>query len=446
MGLYRNFRNLYLNKRFYLWGVGVALLFFLSYWFETLFFIAAYALAVLALILFFDVIFLFARKNQVLGKRQLPERLSNGDENRIGIELKNNYPFKVNFEIIDELPVQFQKRDFLKQITLPAKTSDVFTYSVRPVARGAYFFGALNIYANGYFKLAKRRFVFDQAQEVACYPSFIQLRKYEWMAMIKQPQFFGLKKIRRIGHTMEFEQIKDYVVGDDFRTINWKATAKASKYMVNQFQDETSQPVYSILDVGRVMKMPFEGLKLLDYAINATLAFSKVTLQKKDKCGLLTFSDKMHDILQASGQSTQMQAVMEKLYQIDTNFSDSDFSNLHNQLKYRLKQRSMLMLYTNFEHISALERQLTFLKAIAKKHLLIVIIFENTEVRKLIEKPSEQLWDIYEKTIAEKFDYDKKRMVLLLRKHNIQTLLTTPQDLTINAINKYLEIKARGLF
>ncbi|MDT8414138.1 MAG: DUF58 domain-containing protein [Flavobacteriaceae bacterium] len=446
MGLYLHFRNLYLNKRFYLWGVGLALLLFLSYWFETLFFIAAYALGVFTLILFFDVVFLFAGKNQVTGKRQLPEKLSNGDENGIGVLVGNNYPFKVWLEIIDELPVQFQKRDFLKHITLPSKTADAFTYSVRPVARGAYLFGSLNIYANGFFRLAKRRFVFDQSQEVACYPSFIQLRKYEWMAMVKQPQFFGLKKIRRIGHTMEFEQIKDYVVGDDFRTINWKATAKASKYMVNQFQDETSQPVYSILDVGRVMKMPFEGLKLLDYAINASLAFSKVTLQKKDKCGLLTFSDKVHDILLASGQSTQMQSVMEKLYRIDTNFSDSDFSNLHNQLKYRLKQRSMLMLYTNFEHISALERQLTFLKAIAKKHLLIVIIFENTEVLKLIEKPSEQLWDIYEKTIAEKFDYDKKRMVLLLRKHNIQTLLTSPQDLTINAINKYLEIKARGLF
>src|SRR5690606_29643392 len=101
---------------------------------------------------------------------------------------------------------------------------------------------------------------------------------------------YGIKKVRRLGHTMEFEQIKDYVLGDDLRTINWKATAKKNQLMVNQFQDEKSQPIYTIIDKGRVMEMPFSGLSLLDHAINSSLAISNVALKKHDKAGVFSFS------------------------------------------------------------------------------------------------------------------------------------------------------------
>lgn len=446
MNFLKKIKSVYLTASFFWVLSAVVLVFFASYWFSFLFEIAQFLLIAFALIAFFDLFFLYQKDNVLLAKRVVPERLSNGDENRINITLKSLYRFKMDCEIIDELPFQFQKRDFLYTIKLEVLGENEISYFVKPSDRGEYVFGNLNVFAIGFFKLVKRKFTFGHAQQVACYPSFVQLRKYEFLAVSKQPQFYGMKKIRRIGHTMEFEQIKDYVVGDDFRTINWKATAKTSRYMVNQYQDETSQPIYSIIDVGRVMKMPFEGLKLLDYAINASLAFSKVAILKKDKAGLMTFSKSVDNILPASSRAAHMQAIMERLYNIETQFSDSDYGALHSALKYQLNQRSLLILYTNFEHLSALNRQLPYLKAIARKHLLVVVFFENTELHQLTERPSENLWDVYEKTIAEKFESDKKLMVATLQKHNIQTILTAPKNLTVNAINKYLEIKAKGLF
>lgn len=446
MNFLNKIKSVYIANSFFWWLAAVAVVFFASYWFSFLIEIAQFLLIIFALIAFFDLFFLYQSDNAIQAKRVAPERLSNGDENQIKIYLKSRYNFKIDCDIIDELPVQFQNRDFLYHLKVDALGENEISYFVKPVDRGEYVFGNLNVFVIGYFKLVKRKYTFDHAQQVACYPSFVQLRKYEFLAVSKQPQFYGLKKIRRIGHTMEFEQIKDYVVGDDFRTINWKATAKTSRYMVNQYQDQTSQPIYSVIDVGRVMKMPFEGLKLLDYAINASLAFSKVAILKKDKAGLLTFSKSVDNILSASSRSTHMQAIMQRLYNIETQFYDSDFGALHTALKYQFNQRSLVILYTNFEHISALNRQLPYLKAIARKHLLVVVFFENTELHQLTEKPSESLWDIYEKTIAEKFESDKKLMVATLRKHNIQTILTQPQNLTVNAINKYLEIKAKGLF
>ena len=215
--------------------------------------------------------------------------------------------------------------------------------------------------------------------------------------------------------------------------------------MVNQFQDERSQPVYSVIDCGRVMKMPFEGLSLLDYAINSSLAFSNVALKKKDKVGMLSFSNKIDKLQKASSKLSQLNRILEALYNVNTGFYDSDFSLLYSRVKKHLTHRSLLMLYTNFEHMSGLQRQLPYLKALAKQHLLVVIFFENTEMTKLTRIDPENVSQSAHQTIAEQFAHNKVLMAKELQRHGIQTLLTAPKDLSINAINKYLEIKARGL-
>ena len=379
------------------------------------------------------------------GERVLPEKFSNSDENPVMVQLTNKHLFQLNVSVIDELPVQFQKRDFLKQISVAGRSKKTFEYIVRPLERGEYVFGNLNCYASTAIGLIKRRHTFNKEQMVKVYPSFIQMKKYAFLAIDNRLSQLGLKKIRRIGHTMEFEQIKDYVAGDDVRTVNWKATAKRGHLMVNQYQDEKMQPIYSIIDTSRVMKMPFEGLKLIDYAINSALAFSNIALKKGDKVGMVDFSNKMGSFLPAQAKKTYLNNILDTLYNIDTRFLDSDFGVLQSLVKRRITHRSLIMLYTNFEHISSLHRQLPYLQAIAKKHVLVVIFFENTELHSLSKTEPTSIPEIYDQTIAQQFEFDKKVMVRELQQRGIQTVLTAPQDLTINTINKYLEIKAKGL-
>jgi len=438
-------KSLYIHKQFYVYLALTSVCFLVSYWLP-IFYAIAWILTIAISILFIvDVLFLYRFKDAIKGRRLLPEKLSNSDENPLPVTITNHYPFKVIIDVIDELPIQFQKRDFsYKTVLAPAQIHD-FDYSVRPVERGEYYFGNLNIYASTQLKIVKRKYKFQNEQMVPVYPSFIQMQKYDFMAIGNNLTEFGLKKIRRIGNTSEFEQIKDYVKGDDFRTVNWNATAKRGQLMVNQFQDEKSQPIYSIIDSGRVMKMPFNGLKLLDYAINSSLAFSNVALKKNDKVGLISFSKSIESFLPAVNKLTHLNKILETLYNIDTQFTDSDFGLLYAQLKRKVTHRSLLLLYTNFEHLSSLKRQLPYLIAIAKKHMLVVIIFENVELNELIKQDAEDLQSIYHKTIAEKFSYEKRLMVKELKKHGIHSILTTPEKLTINTINKYLEIKARGL-
>jgi len=131
--------------------------------------------------------------------------------------------------------------------------------------------------------------------------------------------------MRRLGHSMEFEQIKEYVSGDDYRTVNWNATARKGALMVNNFTDEKSQQVYCIIDKSRVMKMPFEGLSLLDYAINASLVLSNIALLKQDKAGLITFAENLSAFLPAEKKETQMHLILQALFNQKTRYLESDY-------------------------------------------------------------------------------------------------------------------------
>ena len=438
------FKSLYIHQRFFAYISVIVATFIVSYWIEVLYSVAWLLVTIVSVLFFIDVLILFRFKNGITARRLLPQKFSNSDENPVPITIKNNYPIEVFIKVIDELPSQFQKRDFNYETAVRPIVNHNFEYEVRPVERGEYHFGSLNIFVSSALHMVSKRYRFDTSQMVKVYPSYIQMRKYEFLAMSNRLTEFGLKKIRRIGHTLEFEQIKNYIMGDDVRTINWKATAKRAQLMVNQYQDEKSQPIYSIIDTGRVMKMPFEELKLLDYAINSTLAFSNIALLKNDKAGMLTFSKKVDTIVAASNKRTHINTINEALYNIDTQFTDSDYSLLYATVKRKVTHRSLLILYTNFEHISALRRQLPFLKAIAKQHLLVTVFFENTELDELINENAEDLQSIYHKTIAEKFAFEKRLMVKELENRGIHAILTKPKNLTVNVINKYLEFKAKG--
>lgn len=189
------------------------------------------------------------------------------------------------------------------------------------------------------------------------------------------------------------------------------------------------------------MKMPFAGMTLLDYAINASLVLSAVALQKQDKAGLITFAQQLDAFITADKKPTQINGILETLYKQRTNFQEPDFEKLFSVVRNRITHRSLLILFTNFESFESLERELPSLKKLSHYHLLMVVFFENTELKELTESKATHTEQIYVKTIAEKFRYEKQLIVKELQKQGIIAVLSTPQRLTVNALNKYLELK-----
>ncbi|MDZ7848234.1 MAG: DUF58 domain-containing protein [Owenweeksia sp.] len=438
-------QSLYLTNRFFTTlGLAVFLL-LLGYILPEISSLGYVVVLALLLLVAADVFLVYRFRKGVFARRETGEKLSNGDANPVDIYVENFYPHHLNLLIIDEVPVQFQRRDVQFQLNLPAGATRSLHYELRPVKRGAYHFGAVNVLASTALGLVRRRYRFGREVTLPVYPSFVQMRQYELLAISNELTLAGIKKIRRIGSSREFEQIEKYVTGDDYRRINWKATARRGHLMVNHYQAERSQQVYSVIDKGRAMKMPFEELSLLDYTINASLVISSIALRKGDKPGLITFQHKISSLVPASGRNRQLQLIMEQLYQEKTAYYESSFKSLYTALRRKLNQRCLLLLYTNFESLHALERQLPYLQLINRQHLLVVVFFENTEVEKLTRQPAKGLEDIYVKGIAEQLLYEKRLMVKKLKAHGIHSVLTPPQQLNVNTINKYLELKARGL-
>ena len=434
--------SFYLDKKVFYAGYVIAALFVVSFFVPAMQTICFFLLVALLILVIIDAMLLYQKKG-VAAERQVQERLSNGDENKVVLQFNNRYPFKITATVIEELPVQFQERQWEKDIKVDGNSTAQTAYAVTPKERGEYRFGLINVFVNGPLTVVTRRYRLGQEKTVKVYPSYIQMRKYHLQAVASQWQEAGVKRMRRLGHSMEFEQIKEYVRGDDYRTINWKATARKGDLMVNNFTDERSQQVYCLINKGRVMKMPFEGMTLLDYAINASLVLSSVALQKQDKAGLIAFGQNIDAFLLADKKPTQINHILEALYNQQTTFMEPDMDKLFSVVRNSITQRSLLVLLTNIESFDSLDRVLPSLKRLAHYHLLMVVIFDNTELISLIEKKVSTTEDIYVKTIAEKYRFEKQLIVKELKKNGIVAVLSTPQNLTITALNKYIELKTR---
>ena len=439
------FKQLYLRNSFFLYWVIIVVLFCVSFALPFLYPIAQVAFIILMAVTLLDLFILFFSKSKIGAIRVVNTQLSLGDKNAVRIKVKSTYNMPVSLRVIDELPYQLQIRDFEEWVFLNPRESKEFVYLIQPNKRGVYLFQDINIYVSTILRIVERRVTVKAKQEVAVYPSVLQMKKYELQVFSKTAVFQGIKKIRRMGNNNEFEQIKNYVQGDDIRSVNWKATSRRGELMVNQYQDERSQQVYCVIDKSRSMRMPFDNLTLLDHSINSALVLSNIILRKGDKVGVVTFSDKLGSRLPAESTTTQLRRIMDVLYKQKTRFMESNYERLYFGLRNVIKGRSMVLLFTNFESMYALKRNLPLLRRINQQHLLVVVFFENSELKKASNMESNRVKDIYVKTLAGKFALEKELIAFELRKYGIQSILTKPENLSVDTINKYLELKSRGM-
>ena len=190
--------------------------------------------------------------------------------------------------------------------------------------------------------------------------------------------------------------------------------------------------------------MPFDGLSLLDYSINAVLAVCHIAIKAGDHAGLLTFSNKLSTILMPSKRSGQMPMIMEALYAQRTRYMDSDYELMTKYIKTKIRRRSLILLFTNFETLTSFRRQIKTMKRLGQMHMVVVFFFENTELTEQMAKPTKGLKDIYTKAVAEEVTAHKHVMIQELRSNGIFGVMVKPNELSLKAINKYLEIKSQG--
>lgn len=438
-------RSLFLSSLFFYAAACLIGLMILAYPFPTLMGVVFIAGTAMAIILGVDLMILYSRVIKLNVRREVPPVLSLGDDNDIRLIAENRSGLMVRALLVDELPEQFQARNFSFQFSLAPGETHVIKYPLRPLSRGEYQFGKVHVFASSFLGLVRRKITFDADESVAVYPSIIQMKKYELRTFARVANEYGVKKVRRIGHSYEFEHIKSYVRGDDYRSINWKATGRRAQLMVNQYEDEKSQQVYCIIDKSRIMHMPFNGLSLFDYAVNASLVISNIVLGKQDKVGLITFAETPKTMVRADRSRQQLRKILDALYREREGSVEANYESMYLSVRKFVNGRSLLFFYTNFESTYALQRALPQLRKLNDQHLLVVVFFENTEITSTNSMRARTVEDIYRQVTGEDFILTKIQLVQQLRQFGIITMLTRPENLTVASINKYLELKSRGM-
>ncbi len=439
-------KNVFLKPRFFIVSGLVVLMFVASYVVNALYVFACVLAIGLVVLAIAEWVFFGIQKKNISCHRTHSSRISLGDIQKVDYHVKNSTNYDLKVEVLDELPAQLQNRKSTKKLTLSKHSESEFSTSIRPTERGLYKFGHTHLMLSlGFPSLLEFRDSINNSSEVKVIPSILQMRKFQLQVFSKTATMSGIRRIRALGENDEFEHIRNYQQGDNIKAINWKASSRNRELMVNRFQNTKSQNVYCIIDKGRAMKMPFDDLSLMDYAINSSLVLSNIILRNYDKTGLITFSNKLGALVKAESKLNQLENVIDKLYHQKTDFLEPSFELLNSIIRSKIRRRSILILFTNFENLQDFERNAKYLKAINQRHLLVVVFFRNSEIISLSKRKTTNRDEIYLKTFAQRNILEKETIVNSLKQMGVQSILTNPQDLSVNVINKYLEIKAKRM-
>lgn len=434
---------MFLTLRFFLVLAALALVSVAGFYWPPCYEAAQWGVGVVALLVAADAVALRAGV-RVRAARRCRDRFDNAEDNDVRLRIDNLCRLPLRLTVRDELPPAFRYHDAVFALRLRGGEGKTVHYALRPTERGGYGFGHVLLFVRTPLGLLERKVKGAWPQKVKVYPAYERLAQYELAAAGTELTPHGRKPLRRAGCSTEYDQIRDYVTGDDYRTLNWKASARAGRWMVNTYTDERAQPVWCLIDKGRIMQRTRAHVTLLDYAVNAALALSYVALQRDDMAGLVTFADAIDTTVPAARRPGQLQTLLEALYAQATRYAEADYEALALHLSRTVRSRSLLVLFTDFASPDHLRRSLPSLRRLAANHCLLVIFFADEAVERLASAPADSLQSQRLRTLAADHCLSRRGLVATLRQCGIHTLLTTPGRLTVDAINKYLTLKRQG--
>lgn len=402
----------------------------------------AYLFAVIALVAT-DVV-LTTRPDQIEVERIHDNRLSLGAANLVTLLLANRTPHTVRLRVRDEYPHQFPSDAVFLEGELPPYDICELRYHVRPLQRGDYSFGAVNLRYRSQLQTFVRQARYPLAAAVKVYPNVLEVRKYDMLAQKGLLYELGLRQARILGVGTEFERLREYTTDDEFRRINWKATARRGKPIAAEYQTERSQYIISAIDTGRLMRPPVGDLARLDYVINTALLLTYVGILKGDHVGLLTFADDVGTYLAPRSKRQQFHLMLEALYNVRSQPVEADYGRALSYLSLKNKRRSLIVVFTDLTTLDATRPLIAHMARLARRHLPLCVTISDPNVTSLAGEPVATSSGLYQRAVAEML-LDERQVVLDTLHHSGVLTIDVPADkLTVSVINTYLELKARG--
>ena len=382
----------------------------------------------------------------LLVRRDSEDTLYYKTENTITLFVLTNCRKSLQVRLRDDLPAwHFTRIGPDPAHTVYPGEEQAFTYTVLPTKRGSFMFNRVHLQMTGLLGLCTKTFFVQIPQEMKVYPNLTELSKYRLITQKNRLLEMGDRRIRLQGGGTEFESLRDYVEGDDFRKINWNNTARRNKLTVNRYEMEKNQPVLMLLDTGRPMSYTLKGYKKLDYAINAALMLSDIVNQKGDNSGLMVFDTSVQAVIMPGKGERHRNTLMETLYHVKETTHISNYDGVFRDLVAKQKRRSIVFIFTDFETLEEAKMLIGSIGIITRRHIPIIVLMKNESVRSIADSTDETLKGFYDKAMAQDILRERKNIMKALNARGVLCIETDAEKFALAAINTYLTVKNRNV-
>ena len=383
-------------------------------------------------------------------ERECENILSLGQANPVNVKINNRSPLALKAHVRDEYPIECSvDMKFLQYDLLPGQTRTE-TYRIHPPKRGDYSFGALNVRFTTSLGLVMRQANTPSDLSIKVYPDVLQTKKQ--MLMLKENRLIqmGLRQSRFIGQGQEFERLRDYVPDDSLRHVDWKATARKGSLMTREYDVERSQQIMILLDLGRSMasqtveKDGTQGISKADCAINASVLLAHVAAQSGDQVGLFAFSSEPLLYVSPGKGPRQVTGLLEALYPLQPMLEEPDYRRNFLYMRHKHRRRALVFLFTDLIDPIASRSLIASTGLLAEKHLVVCMALADYELPAIIESEPTSTRDLFTQSVAAGIVRGRTKAIASLSSRGVIAIDATPNDLSISAVNKYLQLKREG--
>lgn len=427
-------------------GIGAIPLFFVDKW-----------PVLLSVILFYDLLVVAAviadyvnapDPRQVLRiTRKTDEKLALGVSNLVQLEIRSSAMVPLELTLLDSPPHEFTVEPSVQHTVALAGDSRPVTlsYNVIPHAKGDYSFGDLHVMYPGILRLIERRGILEMSASVKVYPNLLETAKYELLARRGRLQQLGIRSARLRGGGSQFESLREYVPGDEYKKIDWSATARRGKLITRQYEVERSQNIVMLIDTGRNMLQKIGKMSKLDYVVNTALMLAYVAVSSDDKIGLMAFDADIHSYLPPNKGRSQVFQILERLYNLEARMVETDYREAFQYLAGRWRRRSLIIIFSDLVDPDTSSQILEAIPILEERHRVVCVTVSDPTIQGAARSTEIGAVAIHEKAVALHVLHERRQAITELRRRGVWTVDSPPEELSADLINHYLELKARSM-
>jgi len=378
--------------------------------------------------------------------REFSGRFAVGAETEVHVKVSNGTPRPLSLILKDEFPPQMTISGLREgKMRVAAQSSAALVYALKPPKRGVFEFGSIAVRYLSRFGLVWREQQIREAQSVKVYPNMRRAREAELKALGARSLVSSHRKTSWRGEGREFESMRDYVHGDELRHVSWTATARRGKLVTRQYQVERDQTILIAIDAGRLMTARIERETKLDSAVHAALALMSAAARGGDNSGLLVFGRRIKAFLPPRRGREHMEAALEALHAIEPEMIEPSYARAFEFIAGNSKRRSLVVVLTDLVDEEGSRDLLTSLRLLRPRHLPLVVTIGDRDLKALVREPPEDARELFTQSVAEEIMYQRETALRLVESQGGLALDVTAAALAPALLEKYLQVKERGL-